>query len=56
MVVLVLRPRPKTDSQLIDLHGILVPEWRLSNKEFIGEDTKCPPIDSGSMPYKNLDR
>ena len=28
----------------VDLHGILIPEGRLTDKEFVHEDAKGPPV------------
>lgn len=39
-----------TDLQFIDLHWVLIPEWRLTNEELVDEDTKCPPVDGSTMP------
>lgn len=32
-------------SLFIDLHRILVPEWRLTDQEFVDENAKSPPVD-----------
>ena len=39
----------RVNLQLVDLHGILIPEWRLSNKELEDQNTKSPPVDSSAM-------
>jgi len=34
---------------LVDLHGILIPKWWLTDKELIYEDTKCPPVNGAAV-------
>ena len=43
--------RDRVYLQLVNFHGILIPEWRLSNKEFENQDTKSPPVDSSAMAW-----
>ena len=50
VLALSARAFPEKDSQLINLHGVLVPKWRLSNEELVSENAKCPPVNSSTMP------
>lgn len=38
------------DLHFVDLHGVLIPEWRLPYQKLVYQDTERPPIDSGVMP------
>jgi len=34
---------------LVNLHGILIPKWRLADEELVDQDAKCPPIDCAAV-------
>lgn len=36
-------------SLLVDLDGVLMPEWRIPRQEFIYQDAQCPPVDCASV-------
>jgi len=35
---------------LIDLHGILIPEWGLANEKLIYQNAESPPVNSAAVP------
>ena len=42
------------DLLLVDFHGVLVPKWRLTDDEFVYEDSKRPPIYRVAMAFEHI--
>lgn len=41
----------RTNSLLINLYGILVPEWWIASQKLVYQDSKRPPIDCCCMAF-----
>ena len=37
------------DDFTIDVHGVIILEWRVTSEHFIQQDSECPPVNGLSM-------